>query len=476
MNRPRNSRHDIERYARLFAERAHVVKSSPMRDMMSITDRPEVISLAGGLPDTKSFPPKLLESVMSQMAREHSAELLQYSPTDGLIPMKECIVEVMGAENIVAETDNIMVTTGGQQVIDVVTRTLVDPGDTIIAEGPTYPGAIPSFASFQANVVQIEMDDDGMKIDLLEETLAQLDRDGIKPKFIYTIPTFQNPAGVTMSLERRKRLVEIARERELLILEDNPYGLLRFSGEPLPTLRELDGGEYVMYLGTFSKIFAPGIRMGWLEAPSPILAKANIAKAAADLNSSGLSQYLIMTYFAQADWRDYIRTATAIYKSRRDAMLAALERYFPPEATWTKPDGGLFVWATLPPMINTTDLLAKALASNVAFVPGQGAYLDGSGQQSMRLNFSGVDEARIAEGVRRIGEVIAGQLDLWRTMTGEHRAVALDGPGTEGVPAQIVSLAGRQLKRDGDTADLELRSDDPAAEDETDQAQSESES
>lgn len=476
MNRPKSSRHDIERYARLFAQRAHVVKSSPMRDMMSITDRPEVISLAGGLPDTKSFPPKLLESVMTQMARENSAELLQYSPTDGLVPMKECIAQVMAAENIVVETDNIMVTTGGQQVIDVVTRTLVDPGDTIIAEGPTYPGAIPSFSSFQANVVQIEMDDNGMKIDVLEETLAQLDQRGITPKFIYTIPTFQNPAGVTMSLERRKRLIEIARERELLILEDNPYGLVRFSGDPLPTLRELDGGEFVMYLGTFSKILAPGLRMGWLEAPSPILAKANIAKAAADLNSASLSQYLIMTYFAQADWRDYVKTANVIYKSRRDAMLSALERYFPPEATWTKPDGGLFVWATLPPMINTTDLLAKALASNVAFVPGQGAFLDGSGQHSMRLNFSGVDEARINEGVRRIGEVIAGQLDLWRTMTGEHRAATLDGPASSNVPAQIVSLAGRQLKRDGDTAELELRADDPVAEDSADPEHSDGES
>jgi 2-aminoadipate transaminase len=359
-----------------------------------------------------------------------------------------------------------VVTTGGQQVIDLVVKTLVDPGDVVVAEAPTYPGAVPTFSSYQADVVQIEMDSNGMRIDLLEETLDRLEREGRRPKFIYTVPTFQNPAGVTMSLERRKRLVEIAREREMLILEDNPYGLVRFSGEPLPTLRELDGGEYVMYLGTFSKILSPGIRMGWLEAPSPILAKANIAKAAADLNSSALSQYLIITYFAQADWRDYIRTANAIYKSRRDAMLAALERYFPPEATWTKPDGGLFVWATLPPMINTTDLLAKALASNVAFVPGQGAFLDGSGQQSMRLNFSGVDEARINEGVRRIGEVIAGQLDLWRTMTGEHRAVSLEKGTPEGVPAQIVSLAGRQLKRDGDTAEIELHDDAADAADE----------
>ena len=417
-----------------------------MRDMMSITDRPEVISLAGGLPDTKSFPPELLESVMSQMARTRSAELLQYGPTDGLAAMKECICEVMAADGIAADPDNIVVTTGGQQVIDLVTRTLVDPGETIIADAPTYPGAVPSFSSFQANVVQIDVDDDGMQIDILEEQLARLDREGITPKFIYTIPTFQNPAGVTMSLERRKRLIEIARERELLVLEDNPYSMLRYSGKPLPTLRELDGGEFVMYLGTFSKILSPGIRVGWLEAPAPVLAKVNIAKQAADLCPSSLSQYLVITYFEQADWLDYVNTARGIYVKRRDAMLAALDRYFPPEATWTRPEGGLFIWATLPDVINTTDLLAKALSANVAFVPGEGAYLDGRGRSSMRLNFSGVDEQQITEGVRRIGEVIAGQLDLWRTMTGEHRAVNLGAGST----APVRSLAGRKLKREGD--------------------------
>lgn len=462
MSRQRSSKHDIERYARLFADRAHVVKSSAMRDMMSITDRPEVISLAGGLPDTTNFPRELLASVMSQMALEHSADLLQYGPTDGLEGVKDCILEVMAAEGIAAETENIMVTTGGQQVIDIVTRTLVNPGDVIITEAPTYPGAVPSFSSFQADAIQIDLDDDGMRIDLLEEKLAELDAANVVPKFIYTIPNFQNPAGVTMSLERRKRLVEIARERELLVLEDNPYGLLRFSGDPLPTLRELDGGEFVMYLGTFSKILSPGIRMGWLEAPSPVLAKANIAKQAADLNSSGVSQFLIMTYFEQADWRDWISTANAIYSKRRDAMLAALERYFPSEATWTKPDGGLFIWATLPEMIDTTDLLAKALNSNVAFVPGAGAFMDASdqasrGTRSMRLNFSGVDEEQITEGVRRIGEVVGGQIELWRTMTGEHGAI--DPAASNDVrSADVFSLGGRKLKRSGEAADAERKS------------------
>ncbi|MBI2691548.1 MAG: PLP-dependent aminotransferase family protein [Solirubrobacterales bacterium] len=450
MSRQRSSRHDIERYARLFAARSERVKTSAMRDMMSITDRPEVISLASGMPDTKSFPKDVLESVFVDMARHHSAELLQYTPTDGIDGVKNCIVEVMGAEGVEADRENILVTTGGQQAIDIVTRVFVDPGDTIITEAPTYPGAVPSFLSFQAEAVQIDLDEAGMRIDLLEQELERLDGEGITPKFIYTVPTFQNPAGVTMSLERRKRLVEIANERELLVLEDNPYGMLRYSGEPLPTLRELDGGNFVIYLGTFSKILAPGLRMGWVEAPSPVLEKCNIAKAAADLNSSGVSQFLITSYFEQADWKDWVKTAGGIYKSRRDAMIAAMGRYFPPEAKWTVPDGGLFIWATLPEMIDTTDLLAKALHSNVAFVPGAGAYLGSDvarGKNSMRLNFSGVPEERITEGIRRIGEVVAGQLDLWRTMTGEHRLVTPPAAATKLEAKSVSWLASERMKR-----------------------------
>lgn len=451
MDGKRTSKHDIERYAQLFASRADRVKTSAMRDMMSITDRPEVISLASGMPDTASFPADLLESVFVDMARHHSAELLQYTPTEGILPVKRRIAEVMAAENISADVDNILVTTGGQQAIDLVTRVLIDPGDTIITEAPTYPGAVPSFLSFQAEAVQIDLDDDGMRIDLLEAELERLDREGIKPKFIYTVPTFQNPAGVTMSLERRKRLIEIATERELLVLEDNPYGMLRYSGEPVPTLRELDGGNFVVYLGTFSKILAPGLRIGWIEGPSPVIEKCNIAKAAADLNSSGPAQFLIESYFEQADWRDWIKTASAIYKSRRDAMLAAMDDHFPPEASWTKPEGGLFIWATLPEQIDTTDLLTRSLRSNVAFVPGAGAFLgskpDPRGRNTMRLNFSGVPEDRIVEGIRRIGEVVEEQLELWRSMTGEHRAVKQQEPVEDADESSVSWLAGRKMKR-----------------------------
>jgi 2-aminoadipate transaminase len=261
-----------------------------------------------------------------------------------------------------------------------------------------------------------------MRIDLLEETLDRLERDGRRPKFIYTVPTFQNPAGVTMSLERRRRLVEIANERELLVLEDNPYGMLRYEGEPLPPLRSLDGGVYVMYLGTFSKILSPGIRLGWVVAPPPVLEKINLGKQAADLCTSTLSQLMVQAYFEHSRWRDYVEALTELYRDRRDTMLDALAEFFPREAEWTRPQGGMFIWATLPDFIDTTDLLARALRENVAFVPGSGAYLDGRGRSSMRLNFSASGGDDIREGIRRIGEVIKEQVELYGTLTGERKA------------------------------------------------------
>ncbi|HYY20382.1 MAG TPA: PLP-dependent aminotransferase family protein, partial [Thermoleophilaceae bacterium] len=415
---PRSTSRDLERYAGLFASRTRVMQSSAMRDMMAITARPEVISLAGGLPDTSTFPPDTFAAVTTRIAGESCAKALQYGPTEGLAETRDCILEVMAAEDMPVDADDVVVTTGGQQVIDLVTKTLIDPGDVIVAEGPTYPGAVPTFSSYQAEVVQIDMDADGMRVDLLEEALERLAREGRRPKFIYTVPSFQNPAGVTMSLPRRKRLVEIARERELLVLEDNPYGLLRYEGTPCPTLRELDGGLYVMYLGTFSKILSPGIRLGWVVAPPPVLEKINLGKQAADLCSSTLSQLMVTSYFETARWRDYVETVKESYRARRDTMLDALAEHFPTQAEWTRPQGGLFVWATLPEFIDTTDLLARALRDNVAFVPGRGAFLDGRGGSSMRLNYSGVDEAAIREGVRRIGKVVGEQIALYSALTG----------------------------------------------------------
>jgi 2-aminoadipate transaminase len=420
----RSSARDLERYAGLFARRTQVMKSSAMRDLMAVTARPEIISLAGGLPDTSTFPSEDFAALMARVAVDASAKALQYGPTEGLEEVKECIAQVMEAEGMEVETGDLLITAGGQQVIDLVCKTLLDPGDVVIAEAPTYPGAVPVFVSYQAEVVQIEMDDHGMRTDVLRAELERLDREGRVPKFIYTVPSFQNPAGVTLGLERRRELVKLARQRELLVLEDNPYGLLRYEGDPLPTLYSLDGGEFVIYLGTFSKILSPGIRLGWAAAPGPVLEKLNLAKGAVDLCSSTLSQQFVATYFAERDWRAYLRSLTALYRHRRDVMLAALAEHFPHEASWTHPGGGLFIWARLPDYIDTTDLLARALRDNVAFVPGRAAYLDGRGGTEMRLNFSGVGEDDIREGVRRIGEVVREQVALYSTLTGAEPAAA----------------------------------------------------
>ncbi len=413
------ARIDFDKYEGFYARRTQGLRSSVMRDLMAITARPEIISLAGGLPNTESFPVKTLVKITHDVATEDSAAALQYGPTEGFEETKRNIARVMEAENTLVDTEDIIITTGGQQGIDLTTRTLVDPGDAVIAEAPTYPGAIPSFCSFQADVTQIPMDDDGIRTDLLKNELRRLEKAGRRPKFIYVIPNFHNPAGVSINLERRLELVALARERELIILEDNPYGQLRFEGEQLPTLYSLDDDDNVIYISTFSKIISPGIRLGWMVAPAPLLAKFNLGKQAADLCPSTLAQMVVNRYFRDFRWQDYVEKTTDVYHRRRDAMLAALKEYFPEEASWTRPRGGFYIWATLPGYLDTTDLLALAIEQeSVAFVPGAGAYMDGSGANHMRLAFCAVPEERIEDGIKRLARVIKDQMALYKALKG----------------------------------------------------------
>jgi 2-aminoadipate transaminase len=443
--RAHTTAHDLERYSGLFAQRTRAMRSSAMRDLMAITARPEVISLAGGLPDTSTFPPQSFAAQMTRIAHESSAAALQYGPTDGFRETKQCIVEVMRAEGMDPDPDDIVVTTGGQQAIDLVAKTLVDPGDPVICEAPTYPGAVPAFCSYEAEVIQVATDEEGMRTDELESVLSALAAEGRRPKFIYSVPSFQNPAGVTLSAERRRRLVELAREHEVLVCEDNPYGLLRYEGEPEEPLYRLDGGDYVIYIGTLSKILSPGIRIGWVVAPPPVLEKIGLGKQAADLCTSTLTQYFVREYFAEGRWQEYVDDLIGIYRSRRDAMLDALARHFPPQAEWTHPQGGLFVWATLPDFIDTTDLLAKALRQDVAFVPGRAAYVDGRGANSMRLNFSGSGEEELTEGVRRIGEVVAEQVELYETITGVRQVPIETRPVTDPGAPEAEDTSGAEV-------------------------------
>jgi len=466
--RARPTAHELARYEALFAERTRGMKSSAMREMMSLTERPDVISLAGGLPDTTTFEPELYAKLMSKVAAESTARALQYGPTEGMASTVACIAEVMAGEGTLIDPDDVIVTTGGQQVIDLVCKTLIDPGDVIVAEAPTYPGAVPTFSSYQANVVQIEMDADGMPIDELESVLERLKAEGRSPKFIYTIPNFHNPAGVTMSLPRRRRLVEVARKHELLVLEDNPYGLLRYEGEPLPTLYSLDAeaagrngaSDLVIYLGTFSKILSPGLRLGWAVAPRPVLEKLNLGKQGTDLCSSPVTQLFVAAYFAERDWHIYLERLKTLYRARRDVMLESLEEHFGGRAEWTRPEGGLFIWATLGEGVDTTDLLARS--EGVAFVPGRAAYMDGrSGSSSMRLNFAGVPEQDIREGIRRIGRAMGGQAGLLGALTGSMGPAGNAAPETgSATPEEDPNLADvLQLPRRDDQGKAKRRRD-----------------
>jgi 2-aminoadipate transaminase len=472
--RTRPAAHELARYEALFAARTRGMKSSAMREMMALTERPDVISLAGGLPDTSTFSPELYAKLMSQVAAESAARALQYGPTEGMAVTIDCIVEVMAAEGTTVDPANVIVTTGGQQVIDLVCKALIDPGDVIVAEAPTYPGAVPTFDAYQADVVQIEMDGDGMPIDELERTLDRLAGEGRRPKFIYTIPNFQNPGGVTMSLPRRRRLVEVARERELLVLEDNPYGLLRYEGQALPTLYSLDaslgaggaGGDgissdLVIYLGTFSKILSPGLRLGWSVAPRAVLEKLNLGKQGADLCSSPMTQLFVAAYFAEraADgrpaWVEYVERLRGLYRSRRNVMLESLAEHFGERASWTRPEGGLFIWATLDG-VDTTDLMGRS--KGVAFVPGRAAYMDGQrGSSSMRLNFAGVPDEDIREGIRRIAALIDPDTGLLGGADTSRARTAAEFTDADNERANLADIVALPRRGDSDRANSARR-------------------
>ncbi|MDQ3925892.1 MAG: PLP-dependent aminotransferase family protein [Actinomycetota bacterium] len=407
---------DLDRFDFLYANRVKGMKSAATRDLMATLSRPGIISLAGGFPDTRAFGEEAFREISHQVAAD-SAQALQYGPTAGLEGIKDVIVDVMASEGTRANQEDIFVTTGAQQGLDLVGKVFLDEGDAVLCEGPTYVGALNAFASYRPRVIHVPMDRAGMIPVAAREALKKARKQGIHVKFIYAVPNFQNPAGVTLAAERRRELLEIAREFDLIILEDNPYGMLRFEGEALPTIASLEqesggGTDRVVYLGTFSKIFAPGVRLGWVHAQPGILHKLNVGKQGADLCSSNLSQMLIYAYFQNADWRAYVKRLTTIYKERRDAMLDSLAEFMPKEVNWTHPQGGLFVWANLPTYIDATAMLPRAVSKNVAYVPGEGFYAGGAGKNCMRLNFSFVEPQKIRRGIEILAEVIRERMEL----------------------------------------------------------------
>ncbi|MDD5447660.1 MAG: PLP-dependent aminotransferase family protein [Actinomycetota bacterium] len=380
---------------------------------MSTAGRKDIVPFSGGLPSIEGLPKTEVISVMDSVLKNGLSEALQYGETEGRYPLKSALCKLMAREGLKGEPEHMLITTGSQQALDLISRILINPGDAIVTEGPTYVGALCAFTAAAPRVTTIPVDEEGMRVDLLEESLDRLQ--DTPPKFIYVIPNFHNPAGVTLSQSRRGKLVNIAEERDLLIIEDNPYGLLRFEGNPIEPITARSR-KNVVYLGTLSKVVSPGIRVGWVLAPPPIIERLATLKQSADLCSPNLSQMFAEEYINRGLVEKNMENLKPVYRSRRDVMLSSLEEHLPSGCTWTKPRGGLFIWVTLPPYIDTRKMLPLAIEEKVSYVPGSAFFPDESGSNCMRLNFSYPAEEQIATGVKRLGKVIKKEINLYHSL------------------------------------------------------------
>lgn len=396
-------------YEEFLSQAALGMRSSDIRDMFALTEAGDVISFAGGFPTPDAFPAEQAARLMERVARDKAGASLQYGPTEGIGELRLAVAELMRRRGVPATTPNeILLTAGSQQALDLIARSFADPLSPVLVELPGYVGGLNAVLASRGRLIGCPTDAQGLIPEALVEILTRLAATGERARFLYIIPNFNNPAGTLLPLARRQRLVEIARRFNLLIVEDDAYGELYFDEPPPVPLRAL-APERVIYLGSFSKVFLPGLRVGWINGPELLLAKLAVAKQAADLCSSTFGQYVVLEWLKEGTWQEHTNSLRALYRRRRDRMLAALRRYFPPSAQYTVPSGGFFFWVTLPDLSCTTrELLAHALARGVAYVPGTGFCVDGSGERSLRLSFSQVEEAKIEEGIRRLGEVFAG--------------------------------------------------------------------
>ncbi len=392
-------------WQRFLAERTQSMKSSAIRELLKITQLPDVISFAGGLPAPELFPVREIEEACSYLLRHEAKTALQYSTTEGHPPLREFLAESMARYGIHHGPDNVLITTGSQQALDLIGKVFIDPDASVLTCRPTYLGAIQAWRAYQARFVTVPLDDDGMQVDLLEEVVTRT-----PVRFIYVLPNFHNPAGTTLSEQRRKRLVEIARSHDLLIVEDDPYGALRYEGEDLTPIAAL-APERTIYLGTFSKTLTPGLRIGWIVAPTDIRQKLVQAKQGADLHTSTFDQMIANDIAQRGILRVHVRQLRQAYRERRDTMLDALAEFWPEGSSWTRPQGGLFLWARTPEGINSLDMLKIALEHRVAYVPGVNFYPDeDGGENAMRLNFSVAKPEAIVEGIHRLGKTVTDAL------------------------------------------------------------------
>ena len=404
-----------------YAQRMHNMGSSLIRELLKITQNPEIISFAGGLPAPEVFPVEAFNAATNRVLQNQGQQALQYSATEGYMPLRQWIVDYMAGYGIEAKVENVQITSGSQQALDLIGKVMINPGDLILTELPTYLGALQAWRAYQAEFTSIPVDDDGLRTDLLEEALCS------GPKFMYILPNFQNPAGVTMSLNRRKFLIDIADVYGIPIIEDDPYGELRYEGDHVTPLVVLDAQKQaqrsnysnghgfmqgnVIYVSTFSKTLAPGLRLAWIVAPTDVIGHCVKAKQGMDLHTSTLVQMTAYELVKDGFLRDHVRHIREVYGHRRNVMLEALERYFPEGARWTEPKGGLFLWVTLPEEVDTLELMPKAIAKHVAYVPGSAFYASNGLPNTFRLNFSNAQPEQIEIGIRRLGEVIAEELE-----------------------------------------------------------------
>lgn len=386
-----------------YSERTTGIKASEIRELLKLTEMPDIISFAGGLPAPELFPIEQLEAINRRVLREDGRAALQYSTTEGYAPLREIIAKQrMPIPGIKASMENIMITSGSQQGLEFSAKIFIDKGDVIICESPSYLGAINAFKAYQPQFVEIPMDEDGMIVTELEEAL----KEHSNARMIYTIPDFQNPSGKTMSISRRKRVAELAKLYNIPVIEDCPYGELIFEGKPNPSIKSFDEDGYVIYLGTFSKTFCPGLRIGWVCAEPEVLQKYIIVKQGADLQCSSIAQRETALYMQTYDLNDHISKIISIYRTRRDVMLDSIEKYFPKDLSFARPKGGLFTWVELREDLNAAEILKDALEEKVAYVPGSSFFANSGKDNHFRLNYSCMNEELIIEGIKRLGNVL----------------------------------------------------------------------
>ncbi len=427
MPEPTGSR--LDQWVDAYASRAQAMRASEIRSLFAVASRPEVVSLAGGMPFVQALPMEAVAQLAQELILERGAVALQYGSGQGDVELRDLICDVMAPTGIKGHPDDVVVTAGSQMALDLVVRIFCDPGDVVLVESPSYVGALGVFRAYECDIRHVAMDDDGLNAVALQEAIDVVRAEGKRVKLIYTIPNYHNPAGLTQPPARRREILEVAQRNGVLILEDDPYGLLGFDGE-VPRAIRADETDGVIYLGSFSKTIASGLRVGWALAPHGVREKLVLASESAMLCPSNFTQMVVSRYLTTQPWLDQIKSFREVYRERRDALLEGLDEHMPDGTTWTRPSGGFYSWVTLPEGFDSSAMLPRAVAALVAYVPGTGFYADGQGRRSLRLSYCYPEPDRIREGVRRLGGVLAAESEMLNLFGATPRGVtgAADGP------------------------------------------------